>query len=228
MSGTPLNAKVIPLPFPRPTRTGAGWSRTWRLSSCSPNASESVDALRTSLTIAGFHASVEQLSEFTINVIIHYATNQDPFSDENFVFRPREILRLVESSLGRIAQIEGVARTLWPPFRPQFSFMVSTSSPALILERFVRNTLAQQQWNRGRIVIPGRPEALQVGTVNFATVNELGLKLAPSDVTPQIQLVVFGDDLVLLAAEDSQTFHDGCEQLETLGDLPAALLARGW
>lgn len=128
MSGTQTNTKVIPLPFPRPTKAGEGWSRTWRLSLCTPAENESLGMLRASVANVGFSASVEQRSEAAVDVTIHYSTNEDPFSDENFVVRPREMLLLVEANLGRIAQIEGVARTLWPPFRPQFSVLVSTQT----------------------------------------------------------------------------------------------------
>lgn len=219
MSGTKPNSRVIPLPFRTPFRTETGWSRTWNVSMCAPFADESLLALRDSLTRAGFDLSIEYSGMAELDVTIHYGTNDDPFSDTNFVVRPREMLRVVEGCLGRIGLIEGVARTLWPPFRPQFSTLVTSSiSPALILDRFVRNLLAQEEWERGRIVLPNGQEAVQPGAVDFAKVRELGFKRSMADLTPEIQVVVFNDDLVLLAAEDSNSFREECARLESLID----------
>lgn len=217
MSGTMPNTKVIPLPFPQPFRSeGGAWSRTWKLSMCSPIQGVRLRELEASLAQAGFDASIEHRADAELDVTIHY-TDQDPYSDENFVVRPREMLRTVEAKLGRIALIEGVARTLWPPFRPAFSLVVSTFEPALILEKFVRILLSQKGWEAAAIVLPNG-EIVQPAAVNFAGVRELDLKQSPADGAPEIQVVVVGDDLALLASEDSPSFGAQCELLETVVD----------
>lgn len=134
---------VIALPSPRPHQGVDGrWRRTWRVRLYAPLGDASWPARTKSQDGVHEQISITRRGARDLEIVVEHAT--DAFSDENFVFGPARMFGRIEACLGRIELIEGVARSLWSPFRPAFHRVISNPSrdPAReVLEQAVRTTL---------------------------------------------------------------------------------------
>lgn len=206
---------VIALPFPRPVQGADGqWRRTWRVRMCTPPSDPSWPELarRPDPDHAGI--AVARHGERELEVVVEHAA--DAFSDESFVFGPARLFAQIEERVGRIELIEGVARSLWSPFRPAFHRVIS--NPSLdpvreVLEQAVRTTLDRPGWEQALIVHAcGKP--LRFSEINFGETSELSLVREPASGLASIQWAVLRDDLVLLAPAHSSEILSIVRQVE--------------
>lgn len=211
---------LIVLPEPRPHQNMDGrWKRTWKVRLCAPAKEGSWPKTAPSSAQGLEQVSFGRQGERDLEIVVSYEGS--PFSDESFVFGPRRIFRQIEDLFGRIELIEGIARSLWMPFRPKFHRIIS--NPYLdpvheILEAAIRASLAQPGWEHA-IIHNICDEPCRFSRINFAQVSELLVRSTPDPSTVAVRWAVLRKSLVLLSDTPTPEVLSICQQADAeMGD----------